>query len=48
MPALGILIADDHAAVRREIRSLLESQPEWEACGEATNGRDAVEQGRAA
>jgi DNA-binding NarL/FixJ family response regulator len=41
---LRILIAEDHAAVRRAIRSLLESQPEWRIVGEATNGREAVEQ----
>jgi CheY-like chemotaxis protein len=46
MAALRILIADDHPAVRRSIRSLLESHPAWELCGEATNGREAVEQTR--
>ena len=39
-----ILIADDHAAVRRSVRSLLETHPQWELCGEASNGREAVEQ----
>lgn len=46
MAALRILIADDHAAVRRSIRLLLESHPAWKVCGEATNGREAVEQAR--
>src|SRR5205085_7493090 len=41
--ALRILVVDDHAVVRRGVRSLLESQEGWEVCGEATNGRDAVE-----
>jgi DNA-binding NarL/FixJ family response regulator len=45
MKALRILIADDHAAVRRAIRSLLESHPEW-AVSEATDGQQAVEQAR--
>lgn len=40
--ALRILIADDHQVVRRGLRSVLESQPGWEICGEASNGRDAV------
>lgn len=40
---LRILIADDHDVVRRGLRSLLESQPGWTVCGEATNGREAVE-----
>jgi DNA-binding NarL/FixJ family response regulator len=44
MPRVRILIADDHAVVRRGIRSLLESQPGWQVCGEAVNGRDAVAQ----
>jgi len=37
-----ILIADDHEVVRRGMCSLLESQG-WEICGEATDGRQAVE-----
>jgi DNA-binding NarL/FixJ family response regulator len=38
-----ILLADDHEIVRRGIRPLLESEWGWEVCGEATNGREAVE-----
>ena len=38
-----IMIADDHAIVRRGLRSLLETQPGWEVCAEASNGREAVE-----
>lgn len=44
MATLRILIADDHAAVRRSIRSVVESHPGWTLCAEATNGREAVEQ----
>ena len=44
--ALRILIADDHELVRRGVRSLLESQPGWEVCGEASNGRQAVAEAR--
>jgi DNA-binding NarL/FixJ family response regulator len=43
---LRILVVDDHAVVRRGVRSLLESRDGWEVCGEATTGRDAVEQSR--
>jgi DNA-binding NarL/FixJ family response regulator len=43
---LRILIVDDHAVVRRGIRALLESHDGWEVCGEATTGREAVEQSR--
>ena len=41
-----ILIADDHEIFRRGLRSLLESHDEWEVCGEATDGQDAVERVR--
>lgn len=44
MGVLRILVADDHTAVRRGIRSLVESHSQWEVCGEATDGQDAVEQ----
>jgi len=43
MPALRILIADDHAVVRKGLRTLLESRAGWEVCAEASDGRDAVE-----
>jgi DNA-binding NarL/FixJ family response regulator len=41
---LRILVADDHPVVRRGVRALLESQADWQVCGEATTGREAVEQ----
>jgi len=44
--SLRILVVDDHAVVRRGVRSLLESHDGWDVCGEATTGRDAVEQSR--
>src|SRR5713101_5329863 len=40
---LRILIADDHEVARRGIRSFLEAHPGWEICGEAKDGREAVE-----
>lgn len=40
--AVKILIADDHEIVRQGIRRVLESKPEWEICGEASNGQEAV------
>jgi DNA-binding NarL/FixJ family response regulator len=42
--SLRILVVDGHAAVRRGVRSLLESHEGWEVCGEATTGRAAVAQ----
>jgi DNA-binding NarL/FixJ family response regulator len=38
-----ILVADDHEVVRRGLCALLQSRPEWEICGEAADGREAVE-----
>jgi DNA-binding NarL/FixJ family response regulator len=46
LTSLRILVVDDHAVVRRGVRSLLESHEGWEVCGEATTGREAVEQSR--
>jgi DNA-binding NarL/FixJ family response regulator len=39
---LRILIADDHAIVRRGLRILLEAQPHWTVCAEAQDGHEAV------
>jgi two-component system response regulator NreC len=41
---LRILIADDHDVMRQGTRSVVERQPDWEVCGVASNGRDAVAQ----
>jgi PAS domain S-box-containing protein len=38
-----ILVADDHEVIRRGIRALLAGGPGCEICGEAVDGRDAVE-----
>jgi DNA-binding NarL/FixJ family response regulator len=40
---LRIVIADDHEVARKGIRSLLEGHPGWEVCGEAKDGREAVD-----
>lgn len=40
--AVKILIADDHEIVRAGIRRVLEARPEWQICGEASNGQEAV------
>src|SRR5262249_51740791 len=44
--AVRILIVDDHEIFRRGLRSLLESRADWEVCGEATDGQDAVEKAK--
>lgn len=38
-----ILIADDHAIVRRGLRALLASQPGIEVCSEASSGAEALD-----
>ena len=43
MIGLRILVADDHEIVRHGIRALVTAHAGWEVCGEATNGREAVE-----
>ena len=37
-----VLVVDDHAFIRRGVQSILHAFPEWELCGEADNGADAV------
>jgi two-component system, NarL family, response regulator NreC len=39
-----ILLADDHAVVRHGFRMILDAQPDLEVIGEATNGREAVDE----
>ncbi|MCU1299104.1 MAG: DNA-binding response regulator [Acidobacteriaceae bacterium] len=41
--SVRILIADDSPFVRKSIRTLLESNPGWEVCGEAANGQEALD-----
>jgi DNA-binding NarL/FixJ family response regulator len=38
-----ILIADDDSAIRGLLRRILEEHPDWQVCGEAANGRDAIQ-----
>lgn len=40
---LRIVLGDDHETTRIGVRSLLERRPGWKVCGEAANGRQAVE-----
>jgi DNA-binding NarL/FixJ family response regulator len=43
---LRILLADDHEIVRRGLCSLLQKHEGWEVCGEASDGREAVEKAK--
>jgi DNA-binding NarL/FixJ family response regulator len=39
-----ILVVDDHEVLREGLKSLLaKARPEWQVCGEATDGAQAVE-----
>ena len=39
---LRILVADDHPIIRRHICRILQNEKDWEVCGEAGTGREAV------
>jgi DNA-binding NarL/FixJ family response regulator len=41
-----ILIADDNATVRRGLRGVIEHNHDWNVCGEAIDGREAIERAR--
>ncbi|HVO64089.1 MAG TPA: response regulator transcription factor [Terriglobales bacterium] len=38
-----VLVVDDSKALRDAVRRLLADLPDWEICGEASNGREGVE-----
>jgi len=40
-----VLLADDHAIVRKGLRSVVESMEGWRICAEAADGREAVSLG---
>ena len=41
--SVTILVVDDHEVVREGVRSIISrARPQWEICGEAANGHDAV------
>jgi DNA-binding NarL/FixJ family response regulator len=46
-PKARILLADDHAVVRRGLRLVLDSEPDLEVVAEAGDGAEAVERGLA-
>ncbi|HMJ21203.1 MAG TPA: response regulator transcription factor [Terriglobales bacterium] len=46
MNPLRILVADDHEIVRRGLVSLLKSHAGWDVCGEAQDGRQAVDKAK--
>ena len=38
-----VLIVDDNNVIRRSVRSVIEQNTDWVVCGEAENGKIAVE-----
>jgi DNA-binding NarL/FixJ family response regulator len=44
--ATKILIVDDSPLVRQRLRSMLQQRVDWQICGEATNGREALDKAR--
>jgi DNA-binding NarL/FixJ family response regulator len=43
LPVVRILIADDHEILRYGLRQLIERRSGWVVCGEARDGREAIE-----
>ena len=46
MATFRIVVADDHEVVRKGLIAILTQRPEWQVCGEARNGREAVEKAK--
>lgn len=46
MASVRILIADDYEQIRHAVRALLASHEEWELCGEAVDGKDAIQKAK--
>ena len=43
MPARSVMVVDDNPVIRRAMCELFTREGDFEVCGEAENGRDAVE-----
>lgn len=43
---IRVLIVDDHAAMREGLRAVLDAQPDMTVAGEASDGREAIQQFR--
>jgi DNA-binding NarL/FixJ family response regulator len=42
-PHIRVLLSDDHPIVRRGVRNILESTPDYEICGEAGDGDQTLQ-----
>jgi DNA-binding NarL/FixJ family response regulator len=45
-PSLRVLIADDHESVRKGVCVILGTRGDIEVCGEASNGREAIDKAK--
>ena len=45
-PSLRVLIADDHESVRKGVCVILGARGDIEVCGEASNGREAIDKAK--
>lgn len=43
MDKIKVLVTEDHVIVREGLRAILDSQPDIQVVGEATNGLEAVQ-----
>ena len=46
MPVRSVLIVDDSPAIRKVVCELFASESDFEVCGQAENGREAVEKAK--
>ena len=46
MRSLSILVVDDHEEVRKGIRALVSERADWQICGEASDGIEAIEKAK--
>jgi DNA-binding NarL/FixJ family response regulator len=37
-----IMVVDDHSIVRKQLRQVIQEREEWEVCGEASDGQEAI------
>lgn len=44
MTPVKIVVADDHDVVRAGVKTILQARPDWDICGEAADGQEAVDQ----
>jgi len=40
------MLVDDNAAIRQALHHVFDFSPEWDVCGEASNGREGVEKAK--